>query len=126
MPTYVLRCPKCGDITEEYMSISDFETYTDFHCDVPRETVIQPVKGHVQMEMRYKSVVTGNEITTWQGRREEFARENLMDVSDMPTDWKDDIGQLPKWQRPITDKNGKEINDPMVGWTTPTELNATE
>ena len=63
------------------------------------------------MEMRYKSIVTGNEITTWKDRREEFARENLVDVSDMPTTWKDDIGKPPRCHRPITDKHGKPYDE---------------
>ena len=103
MPLYDYKCGKCGAVQENIISsVDDRLTNAPECCETSMGIRIAPVKGYVSMDINYKSIVTGNHITSWKARREEFARENLVDVSDYKTtDWTDEIGKKPLCERPV-------------------------
>ena len=66
------------------MRVRELDTSIPECCGAAMQFVLQPVYGHVRMECRYQCPVTAQNITSWQQRRETFARHNLSDAaSDM-------------------------------------------
>lgn len=64
------------------MRVSEKEAMTPDHCGQKMQTVIQPVHGHVQMNCDYICPVTRKHVSSWQQRRNIFAKHDLRDASD--------------------------------------------
>lgn len=60
MPTYLYRCPECGDF-ERFLRLADHRREVDCSCGLPGIQVITPVNFTAPMQS-YECPVTGKEI----------------------------------------------------------------
>lgn len=83
MPTYDFRCDSCGQDREVFLKLSEHGEVIPQCCEQDmRQVILTAPHGHVQMDCRYVSPITGESVTSWKGRSEEMARHDLVDATD--------------------------------------------
>lgn len=84
MPTYTYECPKCEDRITEFLTLAEHETYQPEHCNRPMFQVLFPPQITTDIQP-YRSMVTGEMITSRSQHREHLKRHNCIEVgNEMP------------------------------------------
>lgn len=84
MPLYDFHCDQCGRTDEYVLRMSEIGTDAEPTCCNHRmqQVFTTPRMGSVQQECRYVCPATGERITSWRQRANNFAKNNLMDAND--------------------------------------------
>lgn len=80
MPMYEFRCDQCGSVSDHYMKMSEYQSFNfPQHCGEKMQRIISP--PFVMPDINsYKSVVTGEMITSRSHHREHLKKHDLIEV----------------------------------------------
>lgn len=84
MPLYDFHCDHCGRTDEYVLRMSEIGTDAEPTCCDHRmqQVFTKAPMGSVQQECRYVCPATGERITSWRQRANNFAKNGLMDAND--------------------------------------------
>lgn len=89
MPNYDFHCETCHETREYFLRMSEIGTEAEPTCCNHRMRQVFTVApmGRVQQECHYVCPATGERITSWRQRANNFARHGLMDANDFTPEY---------------------------------------
>lgn len=100
MPTYDYHCDTCDKTEEFVLRMSEVGTDAEPVCcnHRMRKVILTAPLGAVQRECHYVCPATGERITSWRQRANNFARNGLMDANDFTPEYTERKDRK-KWEK---------------------------